>query len=63
MAELSKEKKYLKTSEIIEKVQEYVGKPVSSEKVYSILNSLQEYGFVKQVVRSDGGSPVAVWTS
>ena len=50
LTELAKEKKYLKTTDIIERVQKRVGKPVSSKKVYSILNALQEYGFVKRLV-------------
>ena len=61
LTELAKEKKYLKTSDIIESVQKRVGKPVSSKKVYSILNALQEYGFVKRIVISVGNSPVLVW--
>lgn len=61
LSELAKEKKYLRTSDIVEGVQKRVGKPVSSKKVYSVLKALEEYGFVKRTIISIGNSPVQVW--
>ncbi len=61
ITELAKEKKYLRTSDIVEAVAKHVGKPVSSKKVYSVLRALEEYGFVKRTIISVGNSPVMVW--
>lgn len=61
ISELAKEKKYLKTSDILKKVQKRIGKPVSSKKVFSILKSLEEYGFVKRTIISVENSPIEVW--
>lgn len=61
LSELSKTKKNLRTKDIVEDVSKRVGKPVSSKKVYSVLRSLEEYGFVKRSVISVGNSPVMVW--
>jgi len=61
VSELFKEKKYLRTSDIVDDVAKRVGKPVSSKKVYSILTVLEESGFVKRTVISVGNSPVMVW--
>ncbi len=61
ISELAKEKKYLRTSDIVEAVAKRVGKPVSSKKVYGVLRALEEYGFVKRTIISVGNSPVMVW--
>jgi hypothetical protein len=61
VSELFKEKKYLRTSDIVDDVAKRLGKPVSSKKVYSILTVLEESGFVKRTVISVGNSAVMVW--
>jgi exosortase/archaeosortase family protein len=59
--DLAKEKKFMKTSDILENVQKRVGRPVSSKKVLSILNTLEENGFIRRTVVSVGNAPVLVW--
>jgi DNA-binding PadR family transcriptional regulator len=58
---LAKEKKFMKTSDILKNVQKRVGRPVSSKKILSILNTLEENGFIRRTVVSVGNAPVLVW--
>ncbi len=61
VSELSKTKKYLRTSDVAEAVAKRVGKPVHSKTVYRTLRALEEAGLVKRVIISVGNSPVMVW--
>jgi exosortase len=59
--ELAKEKKSMKTSDILENVQKRVRQPASSRKVLDILHSLEEHGFIRRTVVSVGNTPMLVW--
>ncbi len=59
--ELAKTKKYIKTSDIFESLEKRVGKPVNHKRVYGILKTLEEYGFIKRIVVSIGNAPSLVW--
>ncbi len=59
--ELAKNKRHMKTSEVIEGIQKRVGRPVSSRKVLRILNTLEENGLIKRTVVSVQNAPVLVW--
>jgi hypothetical protein len=59
--ELAKTKKYIKTSDIFESLEKRVGKPVNHKRVYGILKTLEENGFIRRTVVSVGNAPVLVW--
>lgn len=61
LLELGKEKKHVTTSDIVENVKEQVGRAMSSKKVLSVLNTLEEYGIIRTTVVSVGNAPVLVW--
>jgi exosortase len=61
VSELTKTKKHMRTTDIVEAVAKRVGKPVSSKTVYRVLKALEEAGLVKRTIISVGNSPVMVW--
>jgi len=59
--ELAKERNQMKTSDILENVKKRVGRSMSSKKVLSVLNTLEEHGLIRRTVVSVGNAPVLVW--
>jgi len=59
--DLAKEKKLIETRDIIEAVKSRLGKSVKFEKLLSILNHLEEYGFIKKDVVSVKNRPMLMW--
>ncbi len=59
--DLAKEKKSMGTEDIIENVKGKRGKSMKFKKLLNILNSLEEYGFVKRSVISVKNKPQLAW--
>jgi len=57
----SKQKKYLKTIDIIKAVQQHIGKPVNPKLVFKILKTLENNGFIKLTIIIDGDAPIQRW--
>jgi hypothetical protein len=56
-----KERKYLRTSDIIEGVQKSRSKPVNPRSVLQVLAALEKNGFIKRTIVSIDNSPLQVW--
>jgi len=63
ISELSKEKRTFITEDINLAIKRKIGKTMKLERLIERLNRLQEYGFVKRDITSNGNKPALVWKS
>jgi hypothetical protein len=61
MHELAKERKFVETSNILENVQGRTREPLDTDRVLSLLDTLEEHGLVKKDIVSVGNAPRLVW--
>jgi hypothetical protein len=59
--ELSREKKFLTTGDILEGVKKRIRKQMGTKRVLSILNTLEEHGLIRKTIATDGNAPRLVW--
>jgi exosortase len=59
--ELAKEKKKIETRDISVAIEQKVGKPIKFDNLLSVVNHLEEYGFIKKDIISVKNRPVLVW--
>jgi len=63
ISELSKEKRTFTTADVSKAIKNKFGKTMKLENLIERLNRLQEYGFVKRDIASNGNKPALVWKS
>jgi hypothetical protein len=59
--ELAKDKKFIKTNDIVKSVRKRTRKEVNLKTVLRILNTLEEHGLIKKAVVSEANTPSVCW--
>lgn len=59
--ELTKEKRTIETRDVTEAIQKKTGKTVNPDKLLTLLNHLEEYGFIKKDITITQSQPRLIW--